>query len=73
MKRRIHAAPLFPLSGSEKHLTWCGRHVGADQLAIVGTDREVNCRACAQSRQARSIARLFGGDHREIWKDVLNT
>ena len=42
-------------------------------MTIVGTDREVNCRACAQSRQARSIARLFGGDHRETWKDVLNT
>ena len=53
MPKRIHAARgLFSLSGG-KVLTWCGRRVDDDQLAIITTDREVNCMACARTKRGR--------------------
>jgi hypothetical protein len=42
---RVHGAGLIPAS-TPLQKTWCGRRVPEEQLPMLGTDREVNCKVC---------------------------
>lgn len=68
-EKRIHAAGMF--GGSGKRRTWCGRFVDDDQLPVVGTRREINCRACAKTKQAHDHARLWNYSYQRRWKHLF--
>jgi hypothetical protein len=67
--KRIHAAGMLGCIG--KRRTWCGLLVDDDQLAIIGTDREVDCLRCARSGIAQSHAKRWGYSHRKWWQQVM--
>lgn len=67
--KKIHAAGL--LGGFGKRATWCGRFVDDDQLPIIGTTREIDCKSCAQSKIARQHARRWDYDYWARWEHVL--
>ena len=67
--KRIHAAGMF--GGAGKRKTWCGRLVDDDQLPIIGTNREINCVACARSQVAKSHARRWNYSYADRWGKLV--
>jgi hypothetical protein len=57
---RIHGAGLIPAS-TPLQKTWCGRRVTEEQLPLVGTDREVNCKTCLRIHAPRA----------EFWRKAI--
>lgn len=67
MRKRIHAAGML---GGGPRRTWCGHLV--NDLSIIGTNKEINCRACANSQVARDHARRWGYSYEGRWSYLNN-